>query len=561
MAVVTSKVVKKTAPATPALPWWQQTFALAALSALLLWAALPPLDLGGLAWVAPVPWLLLVRREQLPGWRPYRALWLVGFGFWLAAVHWLRLPHWATHFGWLALAFYLAFYLPVFIGLSRVAVHQLKVPLIVAAPVVWTGLELARAHLLSGFLMASLAHTQYRWIELIQISDLFGAYGVSFVIMLVAACLAHLWPQTGRRRTVWPLLPAGGVLLATLLYGHARLAEEPPAAEPDARVALIQGSIDADWKADPQKNQRIFAEYFGLSQQAVRESKVPLDLIVWPETMYRNALYHVARDAQPPAEMVELYREANHTTESHLASMTARLGTPLLLGIDIIELIDDASLGYNSAVAVTRTGKVAGHYSKIHRVMFGEYIPLADLFPWLYEFTPLTGGLEAGSEVAAFEIEGVRYAPNICYESTVPHVIRQQVRQLDQRGESPQVLVNLTNDAWFWGSSELDMHLACAVFRAIECRRPFLIAANGGISAQLDGSGRIVEQSPKRQTDVIVADVRFDPRQSWYLTAGDWPAGICLAGCVALAGIGLVRQRQVRNKSKSHAERAGRTQA
>ena len=115
------------------------------LGALLLWAALPPVDWWPLAWIAPLPWVLLIRREQLPGRRPYAVLTLAGFCFWMGALHWLRLPHPATSIGWVALSFYFAFYVPVFVGLSRVAVHRLRMPVILAAPIVWTGLELARA--------------------------------------------------------------------------------------------------------------------------------------------------------------------------------------------------------------------------------------------------------------------------------------------------------------------------------------------------------------------------------------------------------------------------------
>lgn len=95
---------------------------------LLLWAALPPLDFWPLAWFAPVPWIVLAERRLLTGRRPYLQIWLAGFVFWLAAIYWLVLPHWATSLGWLALSFYLAFYLPVFIGLVRVAIHDLRLP-------------------------------------------------------------------------------------------------------------------------------------------------------------------------------------------------------------------------------------------------------------------------------------------------------------------------------------------------------------------------------------------------------------------------------------------------
>ncbi len=137
----------------------------------------------------------------------------------------------------------------------------------------------------------------------------------------------------------------------------------------------------------------------------------------------------------------------------------------------------------------------------------------------------------------------VRYAPNICFESTLSHLIRGQVEALRGEGAEPDVLVNLTNDGWFWGSSELEMHLSCEVFRAIECRKPFLIAANTGISAWIDSQGRVLAAGPKRATAVIIAATRLDDRRSPYLVIGDWPAGFCLAFCVGLAWIGWRRRK------------------
>jgi apolipoprotein N-acyltransferase len=147
--------------------------------------------------------------------------------------------------------------------------------------------------------------------------------------------------------------------------------------------------------------------------------------------------------------------------------------------------------------------------------------------------------LSAGDGPASFPVAGLRVSPNICYETVLPHVIRRQVRDLAEQGEEPDVLVNLTNDGWFWGSSELDMHLACGVFRAVECRKPLLIAANTGFSAWIDSDGRIREQGLRRQTDTILATVAAENRSSRYLEYGDWFSGGCLAVCFVLAGIGV----------------------
>ena len=106
------------------------------------------------------------------------------------------------------------------------------------------------------------------------------------------------------------------------------------------------------------------------------------------------------------------------------------------------------------------------------------------------------------------------------------------------------MLVNVTNDGWFWGSSELDLHLKCGVMRAVECRKPLLIAANTGLSAWIDGNGRVVRQSPRRQTDVIIADVQADGRHSFYVAHGDWLAGTCFAVCLGLTAFGLWDRRR-----------------
>ena len=175
----------------------------------------------------------------------------------------------------------------------------------------------------------------------------------------------------------------------------------------------------------------------------------------------------------------------------------------------------------------------------MHRVMFGEYVPWADRFPWLRRLTPLGDDLSAGRAPAMFTLGRLRIAPNICYETVLSHVIRGQINALAARGEEPNVLVNLTNDGWFWGSSELDMHLACGVFRAVECRKPLLIAANTGFSAWIDGDGCILRQGKRRAADSLLAEVRLDQRTSWYLVHGDWLAGLCLAACMVLAIVGV----------------------
>ncbi|MEN6457995.1 MAG: apolipoprotein N-acyltransferase [Thermoguttaceae bacterium] len=575
---------------------------LAFLGAGLLWAAMPPLDLWPLAWIAPIPWVLLIRRRRLGasddnsvrpkpddpkprltivargrvflsglrrGERPYTTLTLAGFVFWMGALHWLRLPDPATSIGWVALSFYFAFYLPAFVGLARVAVHRLGIPVILAAPIVWTGLELARGRLLSGMTMGSLCHTQYRWVTLIQLSDLAGAYGVSFVMMLIAASLARMLPLAEDRglanheplprgmfqrcvAVAWPAVTAAAVLAAVLLYGHLRMAGD--LGEPGPRIALIQGSIDIKMRYDEHMRGDVFRQYYELSRKAVEEyGKV--DLVVWPETMFLEPLVTFDADARRPAEFQgsesdfrQWLPQIAERNRSLMAETARRIGAPLLLGVDSTHFTADGPRCCNSAAHVGRDGRLLGRYDKIHLVPFGEYVPLADRWPWLQRLTPLPISVTAGRQPVAFDVDAGgnhgrawRIAPNICYETVLPQVIRRQVNALAAAGREPDMLVNLTNDGWFWGSSELDMHLACSVFRAVECRKPLLVAANTGFSAWIDANGRVRLQGPRRQTEILLAEPRVDTRRSWYLAYGDWPAGVCLAGCVVLALIGLRR--------------------
>jgi apolipoprotein N-acyltransferase len=542
--------------------WRGSTLAIALIGSLLMWASLPPLALSWLAWIAPVPWLLLAQMNELPGSRPYLSLYFAGFVFWLATVYWLSLPHPAVIPLWIILAAYLGIYPPVFVALTRVGVHRFNMPLWLAAPVVWAGLELARAHLLTGFLMGSHAHSQIHWTALIQVSDLVGEYGVDFVMLLTSACIttAFLRPYQPGVASANPrspftfrpaaLLPAVIALAATLIYGHVRLHQANDVDESlratGPRIALIQGNSLAEWKADPSREGQIMNDYLALSKQAIEKARAdgrPVDLVVWPETMFRTPLITF----EPGARLAQTESRSAETIASYgphdLAAVVSRLGTPILVGIDRVEYRapktdrdEPRPAVFNSAVMVGRGGKIVGTYDKTHLVMFGEYIPFAGWLPFLYNISPLTGGIEAGAGPAALRASGMHcIAPNICYETAIPHVLRHQVATLEKRNQFPDVLVNVTNDAWYWGSSGLDLHLACGVFRAVETRLPLVIAANGGTSAWIDHTGRIRAQSPKMKADTILADVEPSGLRSPYVQFGDWFAGLCLAVAIFFA--------------------------
>jgi len=491
-------------------------------------------------------------------------------------------------------------YFPVFVALSRTAVHRYRIPLCVAVPVIWVGLEYLRAHLMTGFSWYYLGHTQYLWIDLIQISDLTGAYGISFILALASAVLAGLIPMSwfssqqdvqqslskqqpaahSYRRKLIPVVALLVTVTAAIVYGQVRRAQAEFREGP--RIALVQGNFTSEVKHDGRNAQNIYIAHRNLGGATV--SYQP-DLIVWPESMFPDRLYEYSpnlTDEQlkaiaPPIpnldldDWVEEWRRPD--TRRTLIDLSVEAQKPMIIGINAAQAETDKFQLYNSAVFVDPQRGIQGRYDKMHRVPFGEYIPLRDIFPFLQSFTPYGDqfGIAAGKRPTRFDDpqRGWSYAPLICFEDTVPHVVCDIVRSTENgSGESKPVdcLVNLTNDSWFHGSRELDQHLITAAFRAVECRKPIVRAVNTGISAYIDGNGVIIEpeifldgdakgrksmRDPetgkfhKQLNAAMVHSVPLDNRQSLYVKFGDWFAGLCGCGA-AFAFIGgiIPRRRQ-----------------
>ncbi|MEE2706990.1 MAG: apolipoprotein N-acyltransferase [Planctomycetota bacterium] len=557
------------------------TARLAFAGALLMWLSFPPVDFGWLAWLAPICWLIIIRREQLSGKRPYLTLYFAGVLFWGAVFVWICKPHWSAAIGWVAMSFgYTAFYTVVFVAVSRVAVHRWRIPLVIAAPTVWTGLELARAYLLDGFLMGALGHTQYRWITLIQISDLVGAYGVTFLVMFVAACLASCLPVGKEKFRWWPAVLGVMALAGALVYGHFRTSDN--VTEPGPQIALIQGSVDTNFDVDPLKHRRAIQQHY--TELTIESLGIApdVDLVIWPETMYViqpeaeyfTPFFLIEEGAYLPAKELAEWTDVSaelarrYEREKHLPggiyevaergradfrrsvrsfSKAARDrgrnkpgGPPMLIGVDCEHFFPGEMRRYNTSVYLDGNGEVQDYYHKTHPVIFGEYMPLGDVFPWLYQLTPLYGGLASGDEAKSYNVAGFKLSPSICYETVLPQVIRRQFVRLCDAGDEPDILVTQTNDGWFWGSAELDMHLICGVFRSVECRKPLLIAANTGFSAWIDADGNILKRGPRRDQRVIVAKPAIDSRDSLYMEFGDWFAYGCAAFCVSLVGLVVI---------------------
>jgi apolipoprotein N-acyltransferase len=548
-------------------------FKVACVSACLLWASFTPLGWGPLAWVALVPLLLLVRLER-PTHRMYWGTYFGGICFWLPTLQWMRLGDPSMYIAWIIFAIYLAVYFPLFVGLSRIAVWRLKVPLVLAVPAIWTGLEYLRGFALSGFGWYQLGHSQFYWQNLIQISDVVGAYGVSFVVAMGSASIVELVPLTvfTRLKLMPPsanLVPvekpqsglqrwilAGtflGLVAAMLSYGQFRRSQAVFTAGP--RVAAVQGNFPSSVEpARAERDHEIFLKHRQLTVEAI---KMQPDLIIWPEVMFPWPYFAKNKELDSKVfqeitkEIDPSYWDDDHEIQQRLKSLSQASAAAVVVGVQTVTAKQDGLKLYNSALFVRPDTGFAGRYDKVHRVPFGEYIPFAESMPFLSWFSPYRGsfGIQAGERGVGFEYKGIRYSPVICFEDTVPHVVRRLLRQAraaDPKQGKIDVLLNLSNDGWFHGSSELDQHLITAMFRAVEFRTPLVRAVNTGISAIIDGDGVVRTRAvdavtgKSKEVDAVLCDyVPLDNRQSVYLQHGDWFAQVCFGLCLLSFGTGV----------------------
>jgi apolipoprotein N-acyltransferase len=530
-------------------------------SGALLWACYYPVNCGWLAWVALVPLLCLVRTSARAS-QIYLAAWAGGLLCYGLALQWLRVADDRMVFTWVGLALYCSLFFPAAVYLMRRLDRRTRLPLVLTFPAVWTALEYFRAHFATGFPWYFLGHTQHDFLPVIQIADLAGAYAVTFLVAAVNALIFE-WLYAGHWfRALLPLpepaCPVRGaslrgqfiavffILGAALGYGTWRLSQEDFASGP--RLALIQGNLpqrirnDASVEPEAAAAYEVRQHYRELCDAASKQDPRP-DLIVWPETSFPDAWTDVA--AALPADRIPL----SWSQEVHKCGKLARVlvghwQTQVLLGVNRSFLgADELPRSYNSAVLIDRSGRTAGHYDKIHRVPFGEYVPLRDWLPWMDAFAPydFNYSISPGESLTRFALDGYHFGVVICYEDTDPYLARQYVRP-DRTGPMVDFLLNISNDGWFDGTSEHEQHLAICRFRAVECRRAIARAVNMGISAVIDGNGRVIAlpgsswaQSKKIAT-VLTASIPIDQRTSLYARWGDWLPGSCW---LTLAG-GLV---------------------
>ncbi len=502
-------------------------FLSAIASGLLLAASFPRWDFNLLAWVALVP-LLLVLNGQ-PTRRRFFLGWLTGLAFFSCTLWWVTvsmrlyggLPAVAAFAFLLLLAAYLALYIGLFaVGVGPTVVSSSPIG-ILAPALLWTALEYARAHLLTGFPWASLAYSQYRNLPIIQIADVASIYGVGFLIVLVNTAAASLLCDRWRgQRVNWkPLGIAACAVVATLGYGHIRLTQTM--GDGAISVAVVQGNIAQDKKWDEDFRDETLDRYLRLSRSVMPARPA---LVVWPES------------ATP------VFFQTDPTYQTALFDLVATGQFDLLFGSPAFDQEKSAGPAtlYNSAFLLSSTRSDIDRYDKRHLVPFGEYIPLGPLLFFVNKMAEGIGDFASGQTPTVLKAAGTQIGVVICFEVIFP----EEVREFAHRGAS--LMTTLTNDAWFGDSAAAEQHFSMVVFRAIENRVPFARAANTGISGFIDAHGNIQSRTALFVEAAAVASLSPGTRRTFYTTHGDRFA----LACVFLAVGGAVGRFFKRRRSQ-----------
>jgi apolipoprotein N-acyltransferase len=531
-----------------------KSWVLAALGAVFYWISLPPCKQPWAAFVACAFLAAIVTRSCPLTRREYWGLWLIGSMLWLLLLQGVRLANPLLYPGWVALACYLAVYLPLFIGLARSLHHSFRFPVPVAAPLAWVSCELIRSYFATGFSACMLAHSQTPWPFMLPIASQLGGYGVSFIVMMFGAVI-YEWVEwvhqiVGSHNEKTEQLKSSrlkGLLIystasvgtiagsAAILTLHERwLAEQAPI-KPLARILIVQEDMPTTWDVSREEQKIGWERYEQQTYESAPLAKAEaIDLVLWPESTFSAGIpwiHHWDRKPlnQPDWEITEeLQSHLQSTFEVKLRRLANAFGdTPpaFLVGSDVWNIRDGSIDIHNVALWINpRDLANVDYYAKQHRVMFGEYIPILCWFP---AWTASLGlpNLTPGFEAKSWQLpSGATVSPTICFEDVVPQLVRSNVVRKKSDGKSPNILINLTNDAWFRGSSILDHHLNNAILAAVENRRPMLVAANQGISAWIDGNGRVVRSLPRLEAGSILAEPIPDGRWGLWQSIGDWPA-------------------------------------
>jgi apolipoprotein N-acyltransferase len=324
----------------------------------------------------------------------------------------------------------------------------------------WTVMELVRGTLFTGFPWLTLAAAFSPWPAAVQGAAFLGAYGLSGLLAALAAALAVYGPVSR------PGLAVLVLALGLFILGNRRLAEPLPK-DGTAHVTIVQGNVDQSRKWAPEAEEETVEKYLELSRQAIADA--PTQLLVWPETS------------------MPFYYQDGGVLAQRIRDFAAESGVPVIFGAPAYERTLGGHVLFNRAYLLAPTGQTAA-YDKEHLVPFGEYVPLGDYLTFIGKLVQGVGDFRPGQAGTPLPQGSLALGTLICYEAIFPELAQKRVEA------GANVLVNISNDAWFGDSAAPRQHLDLALLRAVEQGRSLIRGTNTGISAVIDPRGRVMAQ-------------------------------------------------------------------
>ena len=560
------------------------------ITMILLCCSQEPASWSTLSWFALVPWL--ISSVRIGGYiTSALTSWLCGSVYFLVSLYWLMN---VTAPGTIALSIYLGLYFVLCGFILRRVYVATRWSFTFVLPVIWVGQEYLRATVMTGFPWLFLSHTLHENTDIIQIADITGAYGVTFLAAMVNGFIADVLLRsqvaieqgTGKTRNLFKVRLF--VLILTLsfahLYGMYRVSQSQETMTAGPVVAVVQDTIPQDNKESGACLEDILLSHMELTREVFKNEIKP-DLVVWPETM---VLYNLNDEYLKLADHSDMFvpefaQEIADTInfDKKLSTLAADNNSALLIGFpsSFLEMdIDNYHLKNNgkanSAIMYNADGsRFAGRYDKMHRVPFGEYLPFKESIPWLNKWlinlTPYgyDYSINAGAKPVLFSFKGsddkeYKFTVAICYEDVVPQVARKLANWQDT-----DFMLNISNDGWFVDdssgeikpTSELAQHMSICRYRAIENRIGIARSVNCGISGmikpdgsyQVESAGTLTAENVKArrcERGYLTDTIWLDSRTTIYSKTGDAFAVACTIIMGLIFIITLKRKKQTSKK-------------
>jgi apolipoprotein N-acyltransferase len=491
---------------------------LSVLTGVLYGMASPRIHFHFLSWILLVPLLWAI--EDRPPKQAFHLGWIAGIFTHLLCFYWIagtvqRYSNLHSALSLLALvlfSFYSGLPFGMIASLTSFLRARTRLPVIILFPVFYTAMEYLYPFIFPWHLGAS----QYGLLPVIQISDIFGVYGVTTLVVIVN-CAVFQIVRSLIRNTSFPWIPSLSALIlvaATIAYGGSRVRHvESRIAQGEAlTVGIVQPNVLLEERQSPFLVEDIAHRYARLSDKASVDGA---QLIVWPE----SALAYMFQPQSGPS-----------SPSGRLKSYAKDLQAALVFGTIAAET-DGLR---NTAYLINPQGRTAGRYDKVHLLAFGEYMPFSNWIPHLNGLVQGVGNFKPGERIDPLCWDHTCFGVLICYEAILKDLARAMVKG------GAQFLVNITNDAWFGDTRCPEQHLMLASFRAVENRVYLLRSANTGISAVVDPVGRISARTTLFTEALRVETIRLVSITSLYQKWGDWFARLCSITMCALACISVI---------------------